>query len=165
MLTTPIVISVNMLKFPAKKFGLLPECNLTNTPWYEVAVNLIGPWTAKTDQFNGEFCALTCIDTTTNLIDLTPVDTNSSDSIAIKFENTWLAQCQRPAQVPMIMVANSQGMPLPASLVFWESKTFPQSVRIYSLMLYVNARIRQWQQCWRHSFYHALHKHPKMSCI
>ncbi len=35
--------------------GLLPEHDLTNTPWYEVAVDLIGPWTANTEHFYGEF--------------------------------------------------------------------------------------------------------------
>ncbi len=72
--------------------GLLPEHDLTNKPWYEVAINLIGPWTAKTGHFNGEFYALTCIDTTTNLVEVDCINTKSSDAIARKFENTWLAQ-------------------------------------------------------------------------
>ncbi len=71
--------------------GLLPECGLTNTLWYKVAVDLIGPWTAKTEHFNGEFYALTCIDTTTNFVELTRIDTKASDAIARKFENTLLA--------------------------------------------------------------------------
>ncbi len=66
--------------------GLLLDCDLTNTPWYDVAVNLIGPWTAKTDHFNGEFYALKCIDTTTNLVELACIDTKSSDAIARKFK-------------------------------------------------------------------------------
>ncbi len=69
-------------KNPCKGMGLLPDCDLTNTPWYEFAVNLIGPWTAKTDQFNGYFYALKCIDTTTNLIGLTCIDTKSRNAIA-----------------------------------------------------------------------------------
>ncbi len=76
---------------------LLPEINLTNKPWYEVAVDLIGPWTAKTDHFNGEFYALTCIDTTIHLVELTCIITKASDVIARKFENTWLTQYPRPA--------------------------------------------------------------------
>ncbi len=71
--------------------GLLSDRDLTNTLWYEVAVDLIGLWTAKTEHFNGEFYALTCIDTTTNLVELARIDTKSSDAIARKFENTWLA--------------------------------------------------------------------------
>ncbi len=66
--------------------GLLPECDLTNTLWYKVIVDVIGPWSAKTEQFNGELHTLTCIDITTNLVKLTCIDTKSSDVIARKFE-------------------------------------------------------------------------------
>ncbi len=70
--------------------GLLPECDLNNTPWYKVAVDLIVLWTAKTDHFDGELYALTCIDTINNLVELVCIDTKSSDVIARKFESTWL---------------------------------------------------------------------------
>ena len=90
---------VNELKSPAKEMGLLPDCDLTNTLWYEVAVDLIVPWSSKTEHFNGEFYALTCIDTSTNLVELTRIDTKSSDAIARKFENTWLARYPRPVRV------------------------------------------------------------------
>ena len=75
------------MKILRKGMGLLPERDLTNTPWYVVAVDLIGLWTAKTEPFNGKFYALMCI------------DTKPSDAIARKFENTWLAQYPRPARV------------------------------------------------------------------
>ncbi len=82
--------------FPQRN-GTVTRTQPCHAPWYEVAVNLIGLWTAKTDQFNGEFDALTCIDTTTNLIELALIDNKSSDAIARKFENTWLAWYPRPA--------------------------------------------------------------------
>ena len=41
------------------------------------------------------------------------------------------------------MRANLQGMLLPASFVFWESKMCPQSVKSHSLMPYVNVCTRQ----------------------
>ncbi len=78
-------------EIPCKEMGLLPERNLIKIPWYEIAVNLIGQWTAKTDQFNCDFYALTCIDTTTNVVELTCIETKSSDASARKFENTCLA--------------------------------------------------------------------------
>ncbi len=87
------------VKTPCKGMGLIPEHDLTNTLWYEVAVNLIGLWTAKADHFNGEFYALTYIDTFTNLVELVCIDTKSSDAIARKFENTWLAKYPRLVQV------------------------------------------------------------------
>ncbi len=75
--------------------GLLPEHDLTNTPWYEVTVNLIGSWSAKTEHFSGEFYALTCIDTTTNVVEIVYIDTKSSAAIARKFEQTLLVQYPR----------------------------------------------------------------------
>ncbi len=50
----------------------------------QVAVDLIGPWSAKKELFNGEFFALTQIDTTFNLPKLVCIDTNSSDVITGK---------------------------------------------------------------------------------
>ncbi len=73
-----------MLKSPAKEWDYYRAVT-------SLAVDLIGLWTAKTEHFDGEFYALTCIDTTTNLVELTHIDTKSSDAIARKFENTWLA--------------------------------------------------------------------------
>ncbi len=43
------------VKIPCKEMGLLPEYDLTNMPWYEVAVDLVGPWSAKTEHFNENF--------------------------------------------------------------------------------------------------------------
>ncbi len=74
-----------------KGIALIPGNNLTNTPWYKVADDLIGLWSARKEHFNGDFYALTCIETTTNLVELACIETKSSDAIAMKFENTWLA--------------------------------------------------------------------------
>ncbi len=54
--------------------GLLPKCNLTNTLLYKAAFDPIGPWSAKIEHFNSEFYALTCIDTTTNLVEIACID-------------------------------------------------------------------------------------------
>ncbi len=78
----------------SKGLGLLPECDHITTPWYKVTVDLFGPWSVKTENFSGESCALTCIDTTTNLVKLVCIDTKSSDAIARKSEqeSTYIAQ-------------------------------------------------------------------------
>ncbi len=131
------------VEIPPKGMGLLPEHNLTNTPLYEVAINLIGLWTAKTDHFNGEFYALTCIDTSTNLNELSFIDTKSSDAIVRKLRKPGLLDTHDRHQLSTTTAANSQGIPLPASSVFWGSKMFQQPVRIHSQMLYVNTCIRQ----------------------
>ncbi len=34
--------------------GLIPKNDLTNTMWYEVTDDLIGPWSEKTENFSGK---------------------------------------------------------------------------------------------------------------
>ncbi len=87
------------LKISCTELGLLPEYNLTNTPWYKVTVDLIELLSAKTEDFNGEFYAVTFINTTTNLVILVCIDTKSSNAIARKFVNIWLTQYPRLVQV------------------------------------------------------------------
>ncbi len=62
--------------------------------------------------------ALTCIDTTTNLVKLGCINNKSNDAIARKFENIWLVVTQDWHKLSMMMVANLWYMPLPASSVF-----------------------------------------------
>ncbi len=40
------------------------------SPWEEVAIDLIDPWTIKVNGRQVEFNALTCIDTASNLVEL-----------------------------------------------------------------------------------------------
>ncbi len=58
-------VALSMKKSDARA----PECNFTNTPQYDIFMDLIGPWSVKTENFNGQFYALTCIDTPTNLVE------------------------------------------------------------------------------------------------
>ena len=51
----------------------MPERELRVAPWEEVAIDLIGPWTIKVHGKNVEFNALTCIDTASNLAELTRI--------------------------------------------------------------------------------------------
>ncbi len=67
------------VKFPCKGMGLLSKCDLTITPWYKVDVDLIRPWSAKKENFSGEFYALTCIYTTTILVELVYIDYHCKD--------------------------------------------------------------------------------------
>ncbi len=64
------------IEIPCNGMGLLPQCDLTNMPWYAAAVD------TKTEKLNGEFYALKCTDTTMNLVKLMCIDTKSSDAIA-----------------------------------------------------------------------------------
>jgi len=72
---------VNIVKdtnYPKKGFGLLPEREMRITPWEEVAINLIGPWTVKVNNRKVKFNAIMCIDTASNLVELTRIKNKTS---------------------------------------------------------------------------------------
>ena len=48
----------------------LPPRDALITPWFEVAVDLIGPWNVTISSRVFTFQALTCIDTVTNLAEV-----------------------------------------------------------------------------------------------
>ena len=54
-------------KLPGSGYGELPTKGALVAPWYEVAVDLIGPWKVKVGEQELVFQALTCIDTVSNL--------------------------------------------------------------------------------------------------
>jgi hypothetical protein len=57
-------------------YGELPPREAPLAPWDEVAVDLIGPWTIKTNGQELVFHALTCIDPVTNLTELVRINNN-----------------------------------------------------------------------------------------
>jgi hypothetical protein len=59
-------------------------------PWEKVAINLIGPWKVNVNGRQDEFNALTCIDTTLNLVELIRVDNKTAKHIREKFMQSWL---------------------------------------------------------------------------
>ncbi len=67
-------------------------------PWEEVAINLIGPWKVKVNGRQVEFNALTCIDTTSNLVKLIHIDNKTAKHIRDKFTQSWLCRYPRPVQ-------------------------------------------------------------------
>ncbi len=66
-------------------------------PWEEVTIDLIGPWKVKVNGGQGEFNALTCIDTALNLVKLIRVDNKTADYIRDKLMQSWL--CLNPCPV------------------------------------------------------------------
>ena len=83
-------------KLPGTGFGELPPRNALLLPWSEVAVDLIGPWKITVAAQAIEFRALTCIDTVTNLAEISRINNKTSEYIAMKFENDWLERYLRP---------------------------------------------------------------------
>jgi putative transposase len=83
-------------KLPGAGYGLLPPREATLVPWYEVAVDLIGPWTLKVHGQEIEFNALTCIDPVSNLVELVRIENKSAAHVGMLFENTWVARYPKP---------------------------------------------------------------------
>ena len=77
-------------------YGHLPPRNAPLVPWDEVAVDLIGPWKIQVRNQEVEFNALTAIDTVSNLVELTRIDSKDSAHVQQKFANCWLSRCPRP---------------------------------------------------------------------
>jgi hypothetical protein len=76
---------------------LLAERSITELPWQDVAVDLIGPWKIPINNRTYEFNALTCIDMVTNLTGLVRIDNKKSAHVREKFEHCWLARYPRPS--------------------------------------------------------------------
>ena len=77
--------------------GLLPARQALVVPWYEIAVDLIGPWPLR--DANGdshEIMALTIIDTVTNLCEVVPIRNKTAQHIGLLLENNWLARYPLP---------------------------------------------------------------------
>ena len=79
-------------KLPGKGYGLLPERELKEQPFDEVAVDLIGPWEVKMGNTKLEFKALTIIDPVTNLTELVRVKDKTAKEVSKKFAQTWLTR-------------------------------------------------------------------------
>ena len=83
-------------KLSGTGYGHLPPRDVNLTPWFEVAVDLIGPWTIIIGNDKYDFNALTSIDTTTNLTEMIQVTEKTSMHVRNKFEQSWLSRYPRP---------------------------------------------------------------------
>ncbi len=70
-------------------YGLLPKREVWIAPWEEVAIDPIGPWKVKVNGRQVELNALTCIDTASNLVELTRIE-NKTAKHTQKFTQSWL---------------------------------------------------------------------------
>ena len=83
-------------KLPGPGYGHVPPRIASGTPWYEVQVDLIGPWKVTVQGIEVEFSALTCIDPVTNLVEIIRVNNKSAAHVSQQFENSWLARYPKP---------------------------------------------------------------------
>jgi hypothetical protein len=71
---------------------MLPEQDLGQVPWAEVAVDLIGTWTIKIKgRATQEVFTPPIIDTASNLVKLVQIDNKTIENIKMMFLNTWLS--------------------------------------------------------------------------
>jgi hypothetical protein len=77
-------------KLAGRGYGLLPKQEVWIAPWEEVAIKLIGPWKVKVNGQQVEFNALTCNDTTSNLVKLICVDNKTAKHKCDKLMQSWL---------------------------------------------------------------------------
>ena len=85
-------------KPPGIGYGHAPPRDALLTPWFEVAIDLIGPWQVTIGLQVVSFQALTYIDTVTNLAEVIRINNKSSKHISMLFENNWLARYPRPSR-------------------------------------------------------------------
>jgi hypothetical protein len=82
------------------QYGELPERISSFTPWSEIAVDTIGPWTIRDQQGSTHsFKALTIIDTVTNLLEIVRTDNGTAEHTADLFRHQWLSRYPKPNSV------------------------------------------------------------------
>ena len=79
-----------------KIYGEAPARIEDSLPWETVAVDLVGPWPITVRGHLLYVHALTVIDMATTLYEIVRIESKTSDHIANKFEETWLARYPRP---------------------------------------------------------------------
>ena len=82
-----------------KKYGHLPPKIAETTPWKRVNVDLIGPYTIKTNTKKYELRCMTMIDPVTSLFVIGRIEKPSSDECQRVFDSTWLARYPRPQEI------------------------------------------------------------------
>jgi len=89
-----------MYKYSGQGYGHVPPRNDTATPWEDVAVDTIGPWTVPIQGGPRlQIKALTIVDVATTLSECTRVENMTADHTALTFSTTWLARYPKPVRV------------------------------------------------------------------
>jgi transposase InsO family protein len=136
------VCQQNKLSGPG--YGELPPQEALFQPWYEVAIDRIGPWLVIVNGESISMHAITMIDTVTNLVELFRIDTPSAANAAWAFEMAWLFCYPRPVRVIHDQANEFQGMDFQVLLQQYGIEDVPTSVQIHKQMLRVSECIRLW---------------------
>ena len=108
----------------------LPPRNATELPWETVAVDLIGPWKVDIPNLGTvTFRALTIIDVCTTLSEVVRIEEKTSEHIAMKFENEWLARYPRPMQCIHDPGTEFVGLPFQSTCIMNGIQPLPTTVK------------------------------------
>eukprot|EP00977_Amphora_coffeiformis_P006986 scaffold1513_cov100-Amphora_coffeaeformis.AAC.35 len=116
-------------KFAGPGYGHLPPRNDVASPWEEVAVDLIGPWTINLPEGNLSLRALTMIDTTTTLTECVRIDNKTAAHVAMHFTNQWLSRYPRPLRCVHDQGTEFIGIAFQTMLVTNDITAVPTTVR------------------------------------
>ena len=116
-------------KLDGRGFGLLPERSISEQPWQDVAIDLIGPWKIPINNRMYEFNALTCIDTVTNITELVRIDNKTAEHVRQKFEHCWLARYPMPRNCIHDNGGEFTGLAFQELLESWGIKDVPTTSR------------------------------------
>jgi len=86
------------VKEPTVNYGQLPPREASFQPFFEVAVDSIGPWSVMIGNVETQVKALTIIDTVTCLTEIGRLNDSSAFEAARVFEQSWLYRYPRPTQ-------------------------------------------------------------------
>ena len=116
-------------KLSGRGYGELAPREALFQPWFEIAIDTIGPWTINLPGQQLSFYATTIIDTVTNLTELIRIDTPSAALSAYAFEIGWLFRYPRPVRVIHDQGNEFQGLPFQNLLRLYGILDVPTSVR------------------------------------
>jgi hypothetical protein len=84
-------------KKSTRKYGLLPTKTHDPKPWYDVAVDLMGPWTLPSSgHIKPPLLVLSIMDMATNFLESIALPDKTARTVAISFDRTWLCRYPRP---------------------------------------------------------------------
>ena len=117
-------------KLQGRGYGHLAPREALVAPWYEVAIDTIGPWEIELQNHETrKFHALTMIDTVTNLVEMQRVNSTSAQDAANAFEMNWLFKYPRPVRVIHDQGTEFMGDNFQTLLRRWGIRNAPISVR------------------------------------
>jgi hypothetical protein len=117
-------------KLQGRGYGHLAPREALVAPWYEIAVDTIGPWEIELqNNETRKFHALTMIDTVTNLVEMQRVNSTSAQDAANAFEMNWLFKYPRPVRIIHDQGTEFMGDNFQSLLRRWGIRNAPISVR------------------------------------